>query len=187
MPYEYKKPQSFDDANAVWNNEGQAYDGDPNDQTTAADSDAGPADADPWIAFHTWEAKGQTYTETILYVNWKTNGLYSDDKFAIKYTKDGAQSWNDLVALGVHNETAMQQSSVALDVNQDLTKVQVKLVYDKVKGPDDGITYIYDIWTRGEYEEVPPGYPYHRYTLRAGGSGRRGFDEVTGHRRGFWP
>jgi len=34
---------------------------------------------------------------------------------------------------------------------------------------------------------APPGYPYHRYTLKAGGSGRRGFDETTGHRRGFWP
>ena len=35
----------------------------------------------------------------------------------------------------------------------------------------------------------PPGYPYHRYTLKTGAphSGRRGFDETTGHRRGFWP
>lgn len=35
----------------------------------------------------------------------------------------------------------------------------------------------------------PPTYPYHRRTLKGTGpySGRRGFDEITGHRRGFWP
>lgn len=37
--------------------------------------------------------------------------------------------------------------------------------------------------------EALPGYPYHRRTLKGTGpySGRRGFDETTGHRRGFWP
>lgn len=40
-------------------------------------------------------------------------------------------------------------------------------------------------------QPAPPlGYPYHRRTLKGVGqpySGRRGFDETTGHRRGFWP
>lgn len=38
-------------------------------------------------------------------------------------------------------------------------------------------------------EGAPPSYPYHRRTLKGTGpySGRRGFDETTGHRRGFWP
>ena len=32
------------------------------------------------------------------------------------------------------------------------------------------------------------GYPYRRHTLKEPGhSGRRGYDETTGHRRGFWP
>lgn len=31
-------------------------------------------------------------------------------------------------------------------------------------------------------------YPFHRRTLKEPAhSGRRGFDEITGHRRGFWP
>lgn len=37
---------------------------------------------------------------------------------------------------------------------------------------------------------TPPSvYPYRRRTLKGTGpySGRRGFDETTGHRRGFWP
>lgn len=35
---------------------------------------------------------------------------------------------------------------------------------------------------------LAPLYPMHRRTLKEPAhSGRRGFDEVTGHRRGFWP
>ena len=35
---------------------------------------------------------------------------------------------------------------------------------------------------------LPPAYPFHRRTLKEPAhSGRRGFDEITGHRRGFWP
>lgn len=148
-PYEYKKPASYTDPNSEWNNETNTYDGSYNDQTTCADSDAGSADRDPWISFPTWQVKGYTYTETTLYVNWKTNGTYGDDEFAIQYTKNGGSNWYDLVALGVHNDVSIVTSSIALDANQDLTLVQVKLVYNKVGGIDTGITYVYDIWTRG--------------------------------------
>jgi len=153
--YEYKKPTAFTDPGTKWNNEGKAYDvATPDDTTTAADSNTNPGDIDPWITFHTWDTKVQTYTATDLFVNWKTNGAYSDDIWGIQYTKNGGTNWYDLVAMGVHNETAMAQSSIALDADQDLTQVQVKLLYDKQTGGDTGVTYIYDIWTRGTY--TPP-------------------------------
>ena len=148
MAFEYLKPTAFSDPGSKWNNEAKAYDISYNDKTTCADSVAGPADQDPWVAFTTWQTKTQTYTATVLYVNWKTNGLYSNDQFAIRYTKDGT-NYLDLVAMGVHNETIIQTSSVEIDADQDLTKVQVKLAYDRVTGADSGVTYVYDIWTQG--------------------------------------
>jgi len=147
--YEYKKPTAFSDPNSRWTDESKAYDGDPGDESTYAYSTAGSADQDPWLVFNTWQSKGGDYTATTLYVKWKTNGTYSDDKFAIRYTKDGGTNWYDLVPLAVHNETSIQTSSVSLDSNQNLANVQVKLVYDRIAGADTGITYIYDIWTRG--------------------------------------
>jgi len=104
---------------------------------------------DPWVTFSNWQTKEGAYSATTLYVNWKTNGTFSNDKFAIQYTKNGGTNWYDLVASAVHNDVTIQTSSVALDANQDLTQVQVKLTYTKVTGPDSGIVYVYDIWTKG--------------------------------------
>ena len=157
--FEYKKPTAFTDPGAGWNLEGQAYDlATPNDDTTAADSVVNPGDIDPWITFHTWGTKtaGLTYTTTKLFVNWKTNGAYNDDLWGIQYTDDGGTSWYDIVALGVHNDTAMVQSTITFaTADQDLTQVQVKLAYDKKTGGDTGVTYIYDIWTEGTYTPLP--------------------------------
>lgn len=152
--YEYKKPTAFTDTNDNWANEANAYDSaNPDEQTTCASSDAAPNDEDPWITCHTWSTKGRAYTATDLFVNWKTDGLWSNDQIAIRYTKDGGSNWYDLVSLAVHNETILQQDTVSLNANQDLTQVQVKAVIDRITGRDSGHLYIYDIWTKGACAE----------------------------------
>jgi hypothetical protein len=155
VDYEYLKPTVCTDASSKWNNDANAYDLTYNDQTTRADSVAGSADIDPWVTFNTWQTKTQTYTATVLYVNWKTNAGYSNDQFAIRYTKDGT-NYLDLVAMAVYNDASIVTSSVALDANQNLALVKVKLVYDRVTGADAGITYVYDIWTKGTYTVLNP-------------------------------
>jgi len=151
---EIKKPTAHTDVTG-WTNPAQAYDfpSTANDQTTGG-NDTSMADADPAISFHTWAIKSQTYTSTALKVNWRTNGLFSNDRFSIRYTKNGGIIWSDLVPLAVHNETTIQTSSVNLDVNQDLTQVQVKVVSDRVGGSDGGTLYIYDMWAEGTYVVV---------------------------------
>lgn len=151
---EIKKPTAHTD-NIGWTNPAQAYDfpSVANDQTTQGNG-TDMADADPAINFHTWATKSQVYTATVLKVNWRTNGAFSDDQFGIRYTNNGGANWIDLVALGIHNETTIQTSSVNLSANQNLTQVQVKVVTDRTKGPDGGTLYIYDIWAEGTYEPV---------------------------------
>lgn len=146
---EIKKPTSHTDGTG-WTNPAQAYDlpSTANDQTTEGDDTS--MEGDPAITFHNWASKVETYTVTVLKVNWKTNGLFVGDQFAIQYMKDGS-NWLDIVTLGVHNETTIQTSSISLDVNQDLSLVQVKVVATKSGDSDGGTLYIYDIWTEGEY------------------------------------
>lgn len=149
---EYKKPTNHTDV-SVWTNPGQCYDtSTPGDETTEGNL-YNAVSNDPSITFHTWDTKGQTYAATTLKVKWKTSGGFTDDTFAIQYTKDGS-TWLDLVAMGVHNETTIQTSPASLDANQDLTQVQVKVAFVKSGGPDKDYIYIYDIWTEGTY--TPP-------------------------------
>jgi len=146
---EIKKPMLHTD-NTVWTTPALAYNypDTPNDQSDSC-SDTSMPDRDPAILFYNWAQKTETYTTTVLKVNWRTNGLYSNDRFAIRYTKDGGINWLDLVPLAVHNETTIQNPSVNLDNNQGLNFVQVKVVSDRVGGADGGTLYIYDIWTEG--------------------------------------
>ena len=122
----------------------------PNDQSDSG-SDTSMPDRDPAILLYDWAQKTEIYTSTVLKVNWRTNGLHLNDRFAIRYSKDGETNWLDLVPMGVHNETTIQASSVNLDNNQDLTLVRVKVVSDRLPNPqaDGGTLYIYDIWTEG--------------------------------------
>src|SRR4030042_4326078 len=120
----------------------------PNDQSDSG-SDTSMPDRDPAILLYDWAQKTEIYTSTVLKVNWRTNGLHLNDRFAIRYSKDGGTNWLDLVPMGVHNETTIQASSVNLDNNKDLTLVRLEVVSDRLPNPqaDGGTLYIYDIWT----------------------------------------
>jgi type II secretory pathway pseudopilin PulG len=150
---EIKKPTARTD-NTVWTTPALAYNypDTPNDQSDSG-SDTSMPTRDPAILFYSWALKTETYTATVLKVNWRTNGLHSNDQFAIRYTKDGGINWLDLVPMGVHNETTIQTSSASLDANQVLTSVQVKVVSTRFPNPsaDGGTLYIYDIWTEGVF------------------------------------
>lgn len=154
MPTEIKKPIADTvDSGTGFTNPNQAYDFSDTGGDESTYADAYNA-ADFIHRFHTWASKGFTYTTTQLHIKWNTSGGFSDDQFAIQYTKDGGLQWNDLVPLGVHNETAIQDSNVALDANQDLTLVEVKVIFDRVGGGDKDTVYLYDIWTEGTYIEM---------------------------------
>ena len=146
---EVKKPTAHTDSTG-WTTPALSYNypASPNDQLDSG-SDTRMPDRDPAILFRNWAIKTETYTATVLKVNWRTNGLYPNDRFAIRYTRDGGTNWQDIVPLGVYNGTTTQTSSVNLDANQDLTLVQVKVVSDRVGTADNGTLYIYDIWTEG--------------------------------------
>ena len=146
-----KKPTSHADSTG-WTTPARAYNypDTPGDQSDSG-SDSRMPDRDPAILFYNWAAKTETYTAALLKVNWNTNGSYSNDRFALRYTKDGGTSWQDIVPLDLHNETAIQTSTISLDNNQDLSLVQVKVVSDRVGSADPGTLYIYDIWTEGVF------------------------------------
>lgn len=149
MAIEYKKPTTYiADSGTAFSNPAQAYDGSPGDETTCADQYNA---ADGIARWHIWVSKVETYTATQLHVKWKTSGGFDNDAFAIEYTKNGGGTWLELVPMGVHNETTIQDSNIALDANQDLTQVEVRVNFDRVGGGDKDYLYIYDIWTEGEY------------------------------------
>lgn len=150
MAFEYKKPTAYTtDSGTAFTNPGQAYDGNEGDEATNANLLNA---ADGIARWHTWAAKGETYTSTNLYVKWGTDGGFSNDEFAIEATKDGGSNW-DLVLLAnaVHNDVGVNQASVALNANQNLTQVEVRVNSNRVAGGDGANVYIYDIWTAGEY------------------------------------
>ncbi|MCK5317809.1 MAG: hypothetical protein KAJ55_07830 [Anaerolineales bacterium] len=102
----------------------------------------------PSITWHTWAAKGQDYVATTLKVLWHTSADVGDDRWDIRYTKDGGNTWFDLLPMGVNRGTKVV-ASVALDANQDLSLVQIEVNTDKVKSADPVQPQVYDIWTEG--------------------------------------
>ena len=152
MATEVKKPTTFTEgALALWTNESNAYDiATGGDETTFAYQTL-DTDEIPSIRFHTWGTKGQTYTETILYMKWKTSIQTGDDQVHVEYTKNGGGAWADLLANGINRSVAYSTAQITLDANQDLTQVEVRVSSDKVKGADGCDFQISDIWTEGEY------------------------------------
>lgn len=153
MAIEIKKPTTFTEgALLLWTDEPNCYDqsGTGGDETTFGYQDIG-TDESPSIRFHTWETKGQTYTATTLKLKWKTSIQVGDDEFGIKYTKDGGSQWNDLVTKGVNRSSSYTTAEIPLNINQDLTQVEVRVNSDKIKGGDGCDLQISDIWTEGTY------------------------------------
>lgn len=151
MPTEVKKPTANTEYDN-WTTPAYCYDfpATAGDESTMGYYEI-IADTAPSIQFHTWAAKGQTYTATVLYLKWKTSIQTGDDEWGIEYTKDGGTGWNDLLAMGVNRSVGYSTAQIALDANQDLTQVEVRVNCDKVKGGDGLDIQISDIWTEGEY------------------------------------
>lgn len=151
MAIEYKKPTTFAEGGLLlWTDEPNCYDqsGTGGDETTFGYQDIG-TDEYPSIRFYTWETKEQTYTATTLKLKWKTSIQTGDDEFGIEYTKDGGSQWNDLVTKGVNRSSSYTTAEIALDANQDLTQVEIRVNSDKIKGGDGCDLQISDIWTEG--------------------------------------
>lgn len=153
---EIKKPTTFaEGALLLWTNESNCYDqqGTGGDETTMGYQTLN-TDESPSIRFHTWEAKVETYTATVLKLKWKTSIQTGDDEVHIEYTKNGGGAWADLLAKGVNRSVSYATAQIALDTNQDLTQVEVRVNSDKVKGADGCDFQISDIWTEGTYTEA---------------------------------
>lgn len=152
MATEVKKPTDFtEDASALWTDEALAYDqAGAGDETTLAYA-APEGDVAPSITWHTWAIKGQTYTATVLKVKWDCVLLTGDDHWGIEYTKNGGGAWADLLADGLNRSATIVTTEIALDTNQDLTQVQIRLNIVQEKGSDGHTVRIYDVWTEGEY------------------------------------
>jgi len=153
MSIEIKKPTTFTEgALALWTNESNAYDqsGTGGDETTYAYQSL-DTDESPSIRFHTWQAKVETYTATVLKLKWETSIQTGDDEVHIEYTKNGGGAWADLLAKAANRSVGFSTAQISLDANQDLTQVEVRVSSDKLKGGDGVEFMVSDIWTEGEY------------------------------------
>jgi len=155
MATEVKKPTSFTEgALLLWADEANAYDTvTAGDETTYCYSTPAGDEA-PSITFDTWGTKGQTYTTTVLKVKWDCVLLTGDDTWDIEYTKNGGSNWYALLAIGLNRSASIVTTQIALDSNQDLTNVEIRINVEQLKGADGHTIRIYDIWTEGTYTEV---------------------------------
>lgn len=158
MATEVKKPTAHNDLVELWSNEANAYDTDTaGDETSYADTIAF-GDELPSITFSDWAAKGQTYTATVLKVNWSCPVAQDDDTWGIEYTKDGS-NWADLLVCGNNSNAGIVTAEIAVDNDQNLALVGVRVNTDQLKGADGHTIMIYDVWTEGEYEPGAAGAP----------------------------
>jgi hypothetical protein len=149
---EIRKPTThLEGVGQKWTNETYCYDGSTGGDEITMGYQTIDLDEYPSIRFHIWQTKGYTYTSTILKLKWKTSIQTGDDEFGIEYTKNGGSNWNDLVIIGVNRSVSYTTAQTILDINQDLTQVEVRVNVNKVKGGDGCDLQISDIWTEGEY------------------------------------
>ncbi|KKL87990.1 hypothetical protein LCGC14_1929180, partial [marine sediment metagenome] len=152
MTIEIKKPQTIEDLNSRWTNPDQAHDTvTGGDETTYASGELATADETSG-RFYNWETKGaRPYATTVLKVKWTApdGGSDGDDQWEIDYTKDGGAGWPDLLAKGLNRNIIIQTAQIALDNDQDLTQVEIRIITDRVVGPDGDEIRIWDIWTEG--------------------------------------
>ena len=152
MTIEIKKPQTIEDLNSRWTNPDQAHDTvTGGDETTYAAGELAAADETSG-RFYNWETKGANpYATTVLKVKWTATdgGSDGDDQWEIDYTKDGGVGWPDLLAKGLNRNAIIQIAQIALDNDQDLTQVEIRIITDRVGGLDGDEIRIWDIWTEG--------------------------------------
>jgi hypothetical protein len=150
MAIEVRKPTANTvDVGVGMTSPAQAYDTTTGgDETTAASAYNA---VDFTHRFHTWQTTSETYSALTLYCKWGTSGGFSDDTFGIEYTLDGSTWGNWLVAVGVHNDANYQQASAVLSPGQNLSLIEVRIVFDKIGGGDKDTVSISDIWTEGTY------------------------------------
>ena len=148
---EYLKPTAYSNGYNT-TNPTYAYDNattPPND--TYSDTTTG-TDAYPSIVYHTWQTTSNNYSALVLKINRSSSG-HSDDQWGIAYSTDGGSNWTYIDSMSSSN-VARGTVQVTLSASQDLSQLQVKLDTEKIKGPDGGHVYIYDIWTEGTYTPV---------------------------------
>lgn len=152
MATEIRKPTTYTDPTNDFTLHAQAYDNASvgGDETTNA-SCYNHATSDPSCYWYGFSAAGQTYTALTLYIKWSTSGGFTDDAFGFEYSINGGGAYSELLPLAVHNDTAIQTTSVALSASQDLTQVYVRARLNRTGGGDKDYIYLWDIWTAGTY------------------------------------
>jgi len=106
-------------------------------------------DRSPSITYRNWQTTTFNYTTLTLKVNRYSFG-HVDDRWGIKYSTNGGNTWQDLDAMSSQN-IARATIEINLLPNQDLSQLRIRIDTDKVGKADNGHLYIYDIWTEGNY------------------------------------
>lgn len=153
MIIEIRKPTSTTDIQGNnWTNIEYSYDttssGDETTCAYASDAVTGR------IIWHSWEPAIDNYDSLYLGTKVSTDGNYNDDRFRIQYSTDNGNNWNDLVSLGTYNTTLIQTITASLNPTQSLEDLQVRYDYQVQNQSDGGTSYIYDIWTEGNINEL---------------------------------
>ncbi len=147
---EIRKPTAHADSVGATTDPDFAYD--LTNGTTFATTDYSKA-ADPSVIFNAWQTTIRTYTSLVLNYRYHADAA-ENDTYAVAYSINGGSSWIDLISstsAGAVDTTI----SVDLSSNQDLSLLQVKIYTSKTGKPDKKNLYTRDIWTEGDYEEVP--------------------------------
>lgn len=110
-------------------------------------------DALPSIIYHSWPPTTR-YSSLTLYVE-RSATEHVDDKWGIEYSTNGGVTWKNLDAMSSSNIYPSEPVTMVLDPVQEVTSLQVRIISDRKKGPDNGQVDIFDIWTDGEIYTPP--------------------------------
>jgi hypothetical protein len=77
-----------------------------------------------------------------------------DDKWGIKYSTDGGNTWMTLESMSSEND-GEADILINLDSSQDFSQLQVRIDTDKKKNADSGEVHIFDIRTEGVIASMP--------------------------------
>lgn len=153
MAYEIKKPLNYSPSTGNFTDPANAYDqsGIAGDEATSVTINLAVNDGYQ-ITYDIWETKVEAaYASTQLKVKWKTELVSGEDEWKVEYTKDGGDNWFDLLSLGPNRNLTIQTASIALDTDQDLTQVKLRVYTNRVGTGDGDQIHVFDIWTEGSF------------------------------------
>lgn len=146
---EVLRPIGYIDFSGNTINEIYAIDGDGNTYTSVPTN----VDASPSIIYNNWQNPSGVYDSLELIVTRSSTGNV-DDKWGIKYSTDGGNTWMTLDSMSSEND-GEADILINLDSSQDFSQLQVRIDTDKKKNADSGEVHIFDIRTEGVIASMP--------------------------------